>query len=193
MKNSDIVEAAKPYGSRFQRWLAFQLSWESDVDRNGNIRVEDVPGDNGQKTFSGVDYASHPNFDYNNPKAAEVARIYKEGYWDQVVADTLGFPVGEVVANYAVNMGKRAAVKLLQYGINSLKPESVVTDGILGPKTVHAALESNHEKLADLIEDAADDRYRGIVANNPSQRKFLAGWLNRNAALEKWWMSLPRV
>lgn len=193
MKPRDIESAGRVYGKRFSDWLGFVLQWEVEYDGEGNIRTENVSGDRGGLTFAGIDQASHPTFDYANPSAAEVARIFHDDYWNQVCSDTLGFPVGEVVANFAVNMGKKAAVKLLQQAVNTLPAgPSVTVDGVLGPKTIGAAIDEKPESLADLIEDAADSRYRSIVENNPGQRKFLKGWLNRDDALERWWMNLKR-
>ncbi len=191
MKPSDIISAAEPFGVRFQRWLEFVLRWECEFNSAGNIRTENVHGDGGGLTFAGIDQRSHPKFNYSNPKAYEVAKIYHDQYWAPARADALSFPVGEVVANFAVNMGLRPAVKMLQTAINILPDRgSTVVDGVIGAQTIHAALEEDGEKLADLIEDEADERYRNIVAARPSQRKFLQGWLNRDNSMEKWWQTL---
>lgn len=191
MKPSDIINEAGKFGTRFQKWIEFILKWECEYSKNGNILIEDVHGDAGGTTFAGIDKRSHPNFNYSNPSAHEVARIYHDEYWMPAKADALGFPVGEVVANYAVNMGLRPAVKMLQTAINILPGRGdTVVDGVIGPQTIHAAQEEDGNKLADMIEDEADERYRNIVAARPSQRKFLQGWLNRNNALEKWWQTL---
>jgi len=191
MKVKDIIEEAKTYGSRFTAWLAFVLSYEVVLNKKGEIVTENVLGDRGGLTFAGIDKRSHPEFNYNSPTAKAVVKIYYNDYWVRSKAESLGFPVGEVVANYAVNMGLSPAVKMLQTAINILPGKgATVVDGLIGPKTVAAAKDENQEKLADLIEDEADDRYRGIVNARPSQRKFLQGWLNRNDDLEKWWMNL---
>lgn len=191
MKLEDILEEANTYGPRFVKWLEFVLKWEIVTNEEGNIVVENVSGDRGGTTFAGIDKRSHPNFNFNNPQAKQVSSIYYHDYWFPCKASQLTWPTGEVVANYAVNMGLRQSIKMLQTAINILpgKGETVV-DGIMGPKTLAAANSEDSEELADLIEDEADERYRGIVKANPSQREFLQGWLNRNNALEKWWMNL---
>lgn len=192
MKIHDIISAAQPYGLRFQNWLAFILSWECVYNSEGHIVSEDVPGDRGQLTFAGIDKASHPNFDYSSPTPDAVAKCYFNEYWTPSRAGFFEFPIGEVLANYAVNMGLSAGVRLLQKAVNSyLGRAELDVDGVLGPKTIAGAKLCNSRRLADLIEDEADARYRRIVQANPSQKKFLQGWLNRNGALEKWWQNLP--
>ena len=188
MKTIDILQAAQPYGDRFVNWLNFVLRWENVYNKAGDIIVENDPSDRGGATFAGVDQRSHPTFNFSNPSAKAVAGVYYSDYWAPSKAQQLPCPVGEVVANYAVNMGLGASSRLLQRAINALGG-SVGVDGDIGPKTLAAAMCVDPEKLADKIEDLASDRYRSIVANNPSQSKFLKGWLNRNAALEKWWQA----
>lgn len=191
MKKQDIITAAADFGARFQAWLDFILKWECEYNEHGHIRTENVAGDRGGVTFAGIDSRSHPAFCFSDPKAADVARIYYKDYWQPARVGELPFPVGEVVANYAVNMGLRAAVKLLQSALNSFDAEGDVrVDGVLGPKTIQAVGRVPETALADRIEDEAGDRYRRIVAHRSSQSKFLKGWLNRNRSLEKWWQGL---
>jgi len=189
----EIILSAQASGHspRFCKWLEFVLEWECVFDRNGEIVAENVPGDHGGLTFAGIDIASHPGFDFDNPRSEYVVDIYKRCYWDRVHAEQLHWPIGEVVANFGVNMGLRPAIKMLQTAINILPGKgATVVDGLIGPKTIAAAETEDSERLADLIEDEADERYRGIVRARPSQMKFLQGWLNRDNALERWWMSL---
>lgn len=191
MKKKDIINAAADFGARFQVWLDFILRWECEYDEHGHIRTENVPGDRGGLTFAGIDSRSHPAFSFSDPKPEDVARIYYKDYWQPARVGELPFPVGEVVANYAVNMGLSAAVKLLQTALNSFDAHGDIrVDGVLGPKTVRAVENVPEEELADRIEDEAGDRYRRLVARKSSQGKFLKGWLNRNRSLERWWQGL---
>lgn len=187
----EIILSAQATGRspRFCKWLEFVLEWECVFNRNGEIISENVPGDNGGLTFAGIDIASHPGFDFDNPQPQYVVDVYSECYWSKVYAEKLPWPVGEVVANFAVNMGLRPSIKMLQTAINILPGKGVtVVDGLIGPKTLSAAETEDPIKLADLIENEADERYRRIARANPSQMKFLQGWLNRDGALERWWM-----
>lgn len=191
MKTSDVLISAQKYGSRFVNWMGFELEWECVYDKFGNIVCENDPKDSGGLTFAGIDKRSHPDFNFKNPNPEEVVDIYHDFYWVPSHAVDLGFPVGEVVANFAVNMGMSPAIKMLQTAVNILPGRgSTIVDGLIGPKTISAAETENKHNLADLIEDEADERYRRIVQINPKNRGFLQGWLNRDDELEKWWMNL---
>jgi lysozyme family protein len=191
MKIQDIIAAAKPHGIRFQNWLAFVMTWECVLRKDGTIISENDPSDPGGLTFAGIDKRSHPDFNYRNPSADAVVKCYFADYWTPSKAAFMDFPTGEVVANFAVNMGLGASVKLLQRAVNVVSGANLAIDGGLGQKTLSAANACDSRRLADVIEDEADARYRRIADANPKLRKFLQGWYNRDNALEKWWMNLP--
>ncbi len=189
--NDILTKARSVQSPRFANWLAFVLRWECEYDRGGHIRTENDPADPGGMTFAGIDRRSHPEFDFKAPDAESVARIYWADYWARSRAEEMPHPVGEVVANYAVNTGIRRASLLLQAAINRTEGGGTVrVDGVIGPQTLAAVQAEDPHQLADLIEDSASDFYRGLASARPRMRKFLAGWLNRNRSLEKWWMEV---
>ncbi|MDM1045862.1 peptidoglycan domain protein [Myroides sp. 1354] len=55
----------------------------------------------------------------------------------------------------------------------------VKEDGIVGPKTIAALNAANQEELFKKIFDARVKFLNDIVKNNPSQQRFIKGWLNR--------------
>jgi lysozyme family protein len=50
---------------------------------------------------------------------------------------------------------------------------------VLGEQTLTAAKTLNPLQLALKLCDRREERYYAIVRANPTQRKFLKGWLNR--------------
>lgn len=197
MKIEDILTSARgsAFGTpRFLAWLAFILKWECEFERDGvTIRAENDPDDAGGLTFAGIDARSHREFNFRNPRPEFVVTVYHNDYWRPSQAAALAWPVGEVVANFAVNMGLGRAARLLQTAINALPGRGqTLVDGRIGVATIAAANMEDARMLADVIEDLADETYRGIVRANPRNMKFLNGWLNRNAALERWWMGLEK-
>ena len=185
-----LDHAAQKQSSRFVQWLEFVLTWECEFEKDGvTIRIENVPGDSGGRTVCGIDEASHPKFPFNSWTAEDVVQAYLKDAWNFL--SSLQFPVCEVVANFAVNMGLGNAVRLLQEATEA--QTTITIDGKLGPKTLGAANAVNPVRLAEDIESAADARYRRIAYAHPGDRKFLAGWLRRDAALDQWWKKLSHL
>ena len=88
-----------------------------------------------------------------------------------------------------VNGGNLAAKKLLQRALNMCLARTgynmIEVDGRLGPQT-RAALDRvlssqrlGMKALVEAFREAVRDRYRAIVRRNPSQQRFLKGWLRR--------------
>ena len=99
-------------------------------------------------------------------------------------ADSLRKPLGEALFDQAINGGGFAAKAMLQRAINSLVlTDTLKIDGKIGPLT-RAVLEATIARVGmDAVMEAYRDqvrfRYREIVRRNPSQKRFLTGWLNR--------------
>lgn len=55
----------------------------------------------------------------------------------------------------------------------------VSQDGLVGNKTITALNNSNQKELFDKIFEARVKFLNDIVKNNPSQKRFIKGWLNR--------------
>ena len=55
----------------------------------------------------------------------------------------------------------------------------VPADGIVGMKTINALNGMNQYNIYNKVWEARKQFYYNIVKNNPSQSKWLRGWLNR--------------
>lgn len=153
------------------------------LEQDRTIRTENVPGDDGGLTFAGIDKASHPFFPYSNPAPSDVIIEYQHD-WYSVQAHKLAVPIGETVANFAVNRGPRTAIKMLQQAVNHDPYESIDVDGELGPITLDAVTTvKNALTFSLLIVDIADTQYRALAARAFRYRQFLQGWLNRDKDL----------
>jgi lysozyme family protein len=140
------------------------LKWECVIGSDGQIRFENDPDDPGGLTFAGIDKASNREFPFDNPTAEAVRDTYYHSYWNFAFANTLNFPVGEVVANFAVNVGIGEAKLFLQRGVNAVHGSSVlVVDGDLGPKSFAAASLLDPFKLSDNVVRQADAYYQKIT------------------------------
>lgn len=104
----------------------------------------------------------------------EAAEIYKKGYWDPCYGDKIECTrVAQILVDWAVNSGVKTAIKAVQ------KIVGTTPDGIMGPITLNAINTYGPHTLFDKIKEARIKFYEDIVKENPSQKVFLKGWLNR--------------
>lgn len=109
---------------------------------------------------------------------AEAREIYTKLYYEAGKVAQAPELVREALFDACVNHGIRRAWKLLQRAANE-QGCNLVVDGKPGIKTF-AALDKCGEKT--LYRDFIRERhlfYDAIVQNDPSQKVFLAGWMNR--------------
>ena len=81
--------------------------------------------------------------------------------------------VSVVVFDTSVNSGGGRAAKTLQQVLG------VTVDGALGPVTLAKLQDQDSLSTANAFLALRSDFYNRIVANDPTQQKFLAGWLRR--------------
>ena len=104
--------------------------------------------------------------------------IYKNEYWDKINADDIDDgDIRFMLFDFYVNSGSHA-VKGVQRTLNSMG-YNLTVDGGMGPNTLNAINSANQMDLYNNLKQTRIDFYNGIVQRNPSQSKFLNGWLNR--------------
>lgn len=94
-------------------------------------------------------------------------------YWDRWQADNI---INQSIANLLVDMVWGSG----KWGI--IKPQQVlgvVADGMVGKKTIDAVNSANQKELFDKLFKMRVDFLNNIVKNNPSQKRFIKGWMNR--------------
>lgn len=150
--------------------LDSRVAIEFDVDHDGDIDLADV----------------------RRMSAAAAEDLYRSCFWLKPGFSVLQQPFDAALFDQGVNGGVRAAVTLLQKALNSvfrtyLGLEPLVLDGALGRGTKDRLLIALSKNLSietlAAYRTAAADRYRTIVARDPSQAEFLTGWLNRASEL----------
>jgi lysozyme family protein len=165
--------------SRFEECLAFVLKCEGGFT--------DDPLDRGGATNCGITQREYSSFltscglahqSVKNIKAHEVEAIYKVGYWNKARCAEVHPPLDLVLFDSAVNHGVHKAVKMLQEVVGA------DVDGHFGPDTmamVGAATMSEYgaKMVASLVVDERRLFYGQIVDRDPSQNRFIRGWLNR--------------
>ena len=107
----------------------------------------------------------------------EVEEIYRDNYWLEGDCDRLPWPVNLVHFDACVNTGVTQAARFLQ------RSAGAEPDGRIGPKTMEAlrSLLTRETPLAvaERLLRRREPLYRRLVQVDPSQKRFLQGWLNR--------------
>ncbi|MGJ3246670.1 MAG: glycosyl hydrolase 108 family protein [Elainellaceae cyanobacterium] len=162
----------------FAKALQFTVRWEGGYVNH--------PLDKGGSTNQGITQSTYDAYRIRNRWSTqpvqsitheEVCDIYRTLYWDAAQCDELKKPLAIAHFDTAVNFGVQGAARFLQRALG------VEADGIIGAKT-RRALERS--KTADIVrhyvQARIDYRYRRVT-QDPSQRVFLQGWLNRDRDL----------
>jgi lysozyme family protein len=154
-----------------------------------------IKGDKGGETNYGI---STPTFieakrrkliseTYQNVKdltSEDAKRIYRSMFWENIKGDEIAKidpKLAIALFDFNVNAGSNA-IKILQKIVNAN------IDGILGYKTLEDIKEytelHGRNKLLEEYLSAREEYYKNIAKADPTQQKFLKGWLNRTENLK---------
>ena len=162
----------------YQKALRFILRWEGGF-------VDD-PADRGGRTNRGVTQRTYDSWrsrqglaprDVKDIEEAEVSAIYEGDYWIPPRCDILASPLDLAEFDTAVNMGVRRSVRILQTVLGC------GVDGAFGDTTKTAAANCDPGDAVVQYCKVREGIYRGIVQRDPTQARFLKGWMNRLNAL----------
>lgn len=132
------------------------------------------PDDTGGETKYGIAKNANPDVDIKNLDLAQAKEIYFAKYWLDGGCDKLPYPLNVLHFDGCVNHGNARAIKYLQMSLG-ISPQT----SNVGPKTTALANSINVFSICASIIDLRTKFYKSIVANKPSQAKFLNGWLRR--------------
>ncbi len=149
----------------------FNIAVDLVLKKEGGLANDKA--DKGGLTKYGISQRAYPNLNIRDLTLDDAKRIYFVDYWEPIQGDKIQ---SQALANYAldmaVNHGVTQAIKLLQKGAK------VPVDGVLGPITLNKINTSPADTLRSTVQHRIDF-YNAIVKKNPSQAKFLKGWLAR--------------
>lgn len=153
----------KNWGVSFDHVLASEGGYSNDpVDPGGETNL-------GVTKRAWAEFIKRPVADGEMKTLTKdmVRPFYKTMYWDKCDCDNLPSGYDYMVFDFAVNAGVSRS--------NGFKKP---TQGI------------DTKILIEAFSKAKTDFYNGIVQRRPSQIKFLKGWLNRVASVEKFALSM---
>lgn len=171
--------------------------------------ISDDKNDRGGKTRYGVSYALFSDLCRRDPeflrsiglsaiqhghagvKPEHARKIFYHEFWalpGNKYYDLNKIPLANAVIIFdaAVNHGRGRSVKFFQKAYNQIFPtQAIADDGLIGPKTIEAAQVVSQDVI-DACLKIRMEYFKAIVKNDPSQKCFLKGWLNRANALQEY-------
>lgn len=168
MKRSEKFDKAIPYvlvseGSEFT---------DDPVDRGGATKYG--LSLRGLKALPG--YEDWTKDDLKKLSEEEAKDIYYKFFWE--FENINSQKIATKLFDIYVNLPPIKAVKIFQVGANACGGR-IVVDGVWGPRTVSAINLCDEGCYLDKIVVLLAQYYSSIVKVNPSQGKFLKGWLRR--------------
>ena len=143
-------------------------------------------GDGQGSTRFGIAQKSHPevtSWFYSTTMPAALAlpiaeQVYRETYWNRFQGDAIvSDQVASCLLSFSINDGESREVKMLQECLN------IPADGAFGSQTLEHTNAYAPEVLAPALRAAQADFYRALVVSNPTDIRFLQGWLRRAARI----------
>ena len=103
----------------------------------------------------------------------EAEAIYRADYWRAACCHDLPGGLDLMVFDLAVNSGPGRAVRMLQEAVGS------EIDGAAGPATMRAVQAIPAEDAIRAVSHIRRAFYGTIVDSDPTQERFMRGWMNR--------------
>jgi hypothetical protein len=153
-----VAVQAKPKLDNFEHALGFVLPHEGGY----NNRKGDSPTNYGIKQSVYSDYLGRPATidDIKNMPMEHAKEIYRKQYWNPIEEHGLDLKPSVVAFDAAVNQG---------------------------PTFARSMVGSTQGDIEKMLE-ARQQRYNEVIKNNPSKRRFKAGWDNRMNAVRNYAM-----
>ena len=137
------------------------------------------PLDLGGETKFGISKRYYPNLDIKNIALDDAKRIYHNDFWNRYGYDQIrNIKIASKVFSITVNTGPKQSHVILQRALNAAG-FIIEDDGIFGPKTIEATNRANLKVLIATLKSENAAFYRLLIKNNPSQSKFIHGWMKR--------------
>lgn len=150
--------------------MTFEQAVQFVLDREGGL--VDHPSDPGGITNYGISLRAYPALGVDGIKNMSVTQaraIYRRDYWDKLQADKLPAKIRLTLFDSCVNMGLIGATRMLQSTIG------MVPDGVIGPKTLAAALRADQDYLLERLTTQRILIYAGLKTFDT----FGKGWVHR--------------
>ena len=155
----------------------FSTAFKSLMYFEGGYSNDNI--DHGGETKFGISKRIYPDLNIKNLTLDDAKKIYYHDYWTGYGYDQIkSILVASKVFNITVHAGAKQCHKLLQRALRATGID-IDEDGIFGPKTLEATNNANPKVLLAALRSENAGFYRLIISNQPSQNKFIKGWMKR--------------
>jgi lysozyme family protein len=152
----------------------------STKEQQRKVGYCNIVGDKGGETKFGVAQNYNKNINVKTLTLEGAKTVYRDAYWKPSRCSDITIPIHLFYFDMVINMGLGRAAKILQEAVG------VKADGAIGNITLTAVNKTiNARGLIETMAKIREQRYRAIVASDPTQQKFLNGWLRRNAEVKQ--------
>lgn len=149
--------------------LTFDQAFDRLIGHEGGY--VNNPNDPGGETKWGVSKRSYPNLNIKDLTRDDAKKIYKNDFWDRLIADRLPSSVVFQLFDFAINSGIDTAVRYLQRTVG------VADDGHWGPMSQGAAETMNENDML-MVLNAERLEFMTKLKNWPDASR---GWSRRIA------------
>lgn len=167
----------------YKLYVPFVLKWEGGyvndpVDRGGetNMGITRATFDSLASRVLGIT----PNDSTFRALTKDQASLFVKYFWDKATYNNSinSQIVAEAITSW--NWGSGAlGLREFQKMLNEEYGFSLTVDGVIGPQTVKAANSISARALFNKMLERRETFFLSIVDRNPSQARFINGWLNR--------------
>ena len=193
-----MTESIESYAESTDLQAKFHAAIRVILRHEGGFQLTNDPVDRGGRTFGGISERAWPNdelWDMYNQYDDEgrtnrvlyeemtdrVKVIYYKGYWEPVLScvlnpETVSWRVLTMMLSEAVVSGCGTMTKMVQESCHC------AIDGHSGPKTRQAFDDIATDVFIKNFTYLRIQRFRKIVERDPSQERFIRGWINRASA-----------
>lgn len=149
-----------------------------------------VTADKGGETYAGIARNFHPNWQGwvyidaqkkrapipHNQKFPDIQYLVDDFYLQWWNRNRFGEFKSQELADFMFDFNVHSsttAIKILQRLVG------VTADGVIGPATIAAVNKADQVKLYAQLKEEREKLFHSLVQKDPSQQKFLTGWLAR--------------
>ena len=183
VNNKNLIKMNKMEKADYRKYVPFVLRWEGGVSNNA--------ADRGGLTYKGITYKTYnalckivlkkdPDKEHFLSLTDEEAGLFVKYFWDKSTNNNqiASQKIAEAITSWFWGSGK-LGLMWYQQMLNEEYGCKLVVDGVIGIASIEAINSIDADSLFRMSIKYRYNRFHQICKQNPSQKVFLNGWLNR--------------